>query len=424
MAWTNPTTSIISWLVVIEGQRVFTVRQTQFPPESTNAQGEGLGSSVVCLDLSSGATLWERRLPFAGNDGTLWIAGVGQGRLYVSRALRGGELISKPITALNAATGATLWTSAASVDAGAYDGCIVAPDGDLIVGGFRTLTRINAEDGATVWSRTRTCVVSGRCGPVLGSSAVYIADLSPTGGFNNTVRRYDPASGLESAYNSGPVPGFTFESPLMARGARVYFPRAQNNASVDFFYAWDDTGSAFTPLFNVPAGYSAVAELAATDQHVFMLSPTRTIQKRDAVSGSLAGESAFSVDSYAPRLAVDGEGRLFGVASVANAPRIFSLNADMTTRWNIAASGSPNIGGPAFGPGGFLVVATSTGITAFRTPACAADCDGNGSLSPADFTCFLAKYRAGDPGADCDGGGGLSPADFTCFLAKYRAGCP
>jgi hypothetical protein len=56
--------------------------------------------------------------------------------------------------------------------------------------------------------------------------------------------------------------------------------------------------------------------------------------------------------------------------------------------------------------------------------ACPADCDASGSLSPADFTCFLNKYRAGGLGADCDASGALSPADFTCFLGKYRAGCP
>lgn len=55
---------------------------------------------------------------------------------------------------------------------------------------------------------------------------------------------------------------------------------------------------------------------------------------------------------------------------------------------------------------------------------CYADCDGSGALSPADFTYFLSRYRAGSVVADCDNSGGLSPADFTCFLAKYRMGCP
>lgn len=69
---------------------------------------------------------------------------------------------------------------------------------------------------------------------------------------------------------------------------------------------------------------------------------------------------------------------------------------------------------------------------------CYSNCDGSTvtPLSPADFTCFLAAYRAGaglsyheqvTAYANCDGSTvvpTLSPADFTCFLAKYRAGCP
>jgi hypothetical protein len=66
----------------------------------------------------------------------------------------------------------------------------------------------------------------------------------------------------------------------------------------------------------------------------------------------------------------------------------------------------------------FLVDDVSSGS------GCVADCDGSGGLSPSDFTCFLSKYRAGDPYGDCDGSGSLSPADFTCYLGKYRAGCP
>lgn len=61
--------------------------------------------------------------------------------------------------------------------------------------------------------------------------------------------------------------------------------------------------------------------------------------------------------------------------------------------------------------------------------ACYANCDGSTTvpvLSPADYSCFLAKYRDGDPYANCDGSTQvpvLTPADFSCFLAAYRAGC-
>jgi hypothetical protein len=60
---------------------------------------------------------------------------------------------------------------------------------------------------------------------------------------------------------------------------------------------------------------------------------------------------------------------------------------------------------------------------------CYANCDGSTGgavLSPADFTCFLGKYRDGDFYANCDcstGSPALSPADFSCFLANYQTGC-
>lgn len=62
-------------------------------------------------------------------------------------------------------------------------------------------------------------------------------------------------------------------------------------------------------------------------------------------------------------------------------------------------------------------------------PWCYPNCDastGSPALTPADFSCFLSRYREGDAYANCDGSTGastLSPADFACFLARYRAGC-
>jgi hypothetical protein len=75
---------------------------------------------------------------------------------------------------------------------------------------------------------------------------------------------------------------------------------------------------------------------------------------------------------------------------------------------------------------------TTASITLFLQPRCYANCDcsnagiGAAALSPADFTCFLDKFRSNDPYANCDGSTttpALSPNDFTCFLDKFRAGC-
>ncbi len=68
-------------------------------------------------------------------------------------------------------------------------------------------------------------------------------------------------------------------------------------------------------------------------------------------------------------------------------------------------------------------------VSLTQASACYANCDGSTgtpSLTAADFTCFLTKFRASDSYANCDGSTGtpsLTAADFTCFLSKFRAGC-
>ncbi len=55
---------------------------------------------------------------------------------------------------------------------------------------------------------------------------------------------------------------------------------------------------------------------------------------------------------------------------------------------------------------------------------CYPDCEADGSLTVADFTCFQTRFVAGDPYADCNGSGSLTVADFTCFQTEFVAGCP
>lgn len=82
-------------------------------------------------------------------------------------------------------------------------------------------------------------------------------------------------------------------------------------------------------------------------------------------------------------------------------------------------------------------VSATTGIMGCRrdtlwltaAPGCYANCDQSTSapaLTVGDFTCFLARYAAGDPYANCDHSTAppvLNTADFTCFVRLFAAGC-
>lgn len=54
---------------------------------------------------------------------------------------------------------------------------------------------------------------------------------------------------------------------------------------------------------------------------------------------------------------------------------------------------------------------------------CLADVNGDGILSPADFTAWLAAFNAMSPACDQNGDGSCEPADFSAWIANYNAGC-
>ena len=57
------------------------------------------------------------------------------------------------------------------------------------------------------------------------------------------------------------------------------------------------------------------------------------------------------------------------------------------------------------------------------TPTCIADTNGDGMLSPADFSAWVAAFNAMASACDQNGDGSCSPADFSAWVANYNAGC-
>jgi len=106
LLWEGGAFSYISWNPVIEGRRVFVVRQNAFCPNPPPGD-----ATIHALDLDTGATLWTADIPYEAGDWTTWIAGVKNGRIYASRSGNGGS-VSAPLYCLNAATGAVLWHTA------------------------------------------------------------------------------------------------------------------------------------------------------------------------------------------------------------------------------------------------------------------------------------------------------------------------
>jgi len=354
--WSGGRTSLIAWQPIVDGDRVFMVRQTAFGSHPT-------GSPVVAMDLATGTELWAEHIPYETGDWTTWIAGAARGLVYASRSGNGSSVQAR-VYALDAGDGSVVWASQAEVDAGGYDGVVLAPNGDLVVGNFTSVTRIRSSDGTTAWSSPRTCSVSSSCGPALHGDAVYVADVAPGG---HVIVRFDLATGTRM-YESPVMPGFTLQNtPMVAPDGTVYLARTQNNPSTDYLYAFDDTGAALVERWHVPAAWTTYSELAvAPDGSPYMLAPGYELVRLDPATGAVTATAGAFADLDATRMASDGNGTLLVGNGGFDDGRVRVFDADLSPLWEVAVT-NLNIGGPAVGRGGTVVVCgVGTDVRAFR----------------------------------------------------------
>jgi outer membrane protein assembly factor BamB len=419
--------SIIAWHPVTLGRRVFAIRESGFPGPAAN-------DALVAYDLDTGAELWREVVPYAGDPDEEWIAYVGgasDGKVY---AARGGSGRTTPVYAYDAATGALLWDSDYETVAGPQDGFVFAPGGDLLLGDFDNITRIDAADGSTAWSVPRLCSVSGNCGVVANESAVYY-DAPAAGG--HVIVKLDLATGA-TLYSSPLMPGFTAQNApfLSPDGQTVYFARSQNNPAVDFLYAFRDTGAELVERWSRPVRWTTSHEHGiGPDGSVYTFDPNDHFTRLDPNSGAVLSSggplSPLGSPNLSPRTAVDAIGTVYvsnGWASTpAGSGRIWAFTADLSQELFSLALDRQNSGGPSLGADGTLVVADRTGVYAYRAPPCLGDLDGDAVVTLADLSILLANFGttsgAAPEDGDLDGDEDVDITDLSLMLSVFGEAC-
>ncbi len=386
--------SIISWTPFIWEGMAFTVRQAGFPQN-----GGAANDAIVAYDLDTGQELWRHTLAFGGNTSEQWIAwicGVDDGRVYASRSA--ADRI-QPITALDAFDGSVLWTSQASTRASGYDGVVFAGNGDLIVGDFQFVYRIRAVDGSSEWTTPRSCQVSGSCGGAVavGRSGIYVDEA----GFNATLlTKLDPSTGTP-LYSSPPMPGMTNQNTpfLSPDGQIIYFARSQNNPAVDVLYAFTDTGSGFTELWNRPIRWTTGhGHGIAPDGSIFTFLADNEFVRLDPSTGNVIASAGvlepIGTGNLSPQTAVDFNGRVYVSNGWASNPatdgRLWAFDMDLTENLFTLVLDRQNNGGPALGGDGVLVVCDRSAVRAYRT-------ESSGSAPVADAQIVLASLDQNRP---------------------------
>lgn len=395
--------AIISYQPIIEGNRVFMVRQNAFIPNNVPND-----SPIVCKDLHTGVTLWTVNIPYNSGEWTTWVGGAKNGRVYAARGGNGGSSSGK-LHCLDAATGAFLWPtgSQALVNAGSYDGMSFAANGDPIVAGHTMIWRINQLNGTTMWSVPRLCSVSGNCGPAIPPSgdAVYVVDAAVGG---HVLKRFNINTGAFQ-YQSAVMPGFTIQnSPMVGPDGTIYVARVQNNVNVDFFYSFHDDGSAITENWKIPARWTTSSEFTVgPDGTIYMIAAGNIVSRRDPKTGAqINASNPIALDSpngnFTPRMASDAQGRIYMSNGQFNSGRVYCFSAELVELWSLPVA-NINIGTPAIGENGILIVAgVGTNVKAYDTPdpppppSCIADIapepKGNGAVDVDDLLVVINTW--------------------------------
>ncbi|MCA3005992.1 MAG: PQQ-like beta-propeller repeat protein [Phycisphaerales bacterium] len=462
LLWDGGPPSFIAWSPVVEGRRVFVVRQTGFPPDPQVGD-----ATIYALNLDTGAVLWSADLPYEPGDWTTWIAGVKNGRVFASRSGNGGG-VDSPLYCLDAATGQVVWHTAGGTPtprheilSGPYAGAVFADDGDIIVPSVRWLERIDAQTGTVLWRTPRVEQVGNTTGAVINGNAVYTVDLILGTGNRVAVRKFDAATGAFLYRGPLLVGGLVHNGLYIGVDGRLYLPYSQNfNANADFLYSFTDTGTAIVQNWRTSSGGGG--EFArwgvGPDGSIYSMSWTGTedfaasgtLQRLNPATGEVIATypTPITGDYMQVHMAVDARGVIYlsnGTAGGFNGGRLYSFNPDLTLRWETPIEGNLNQGSPVLATDGTLIIAsTDTLMRAYRTPpapsTCPADITGiggppsapDGLLTGDDFNAFIAAFSAGDLLADITGIGGppampdglLTGDDFNAFISVFASGCP
>jgi outer membrane protein assembly factor BamB len=381
LLWQTPQGTTVSQQAVIDGDLVVVNRLFNL--------GDPLhGTFIEGHDLHTGAKLWSVELPVGFPDS--WrsrVTGIRDGRVYATRS---GNTNAEYLYALSPVDGSMLWQSDDLITETTTESVAFTPDGDIVTSGVAAdgarLIRIDGDTGATVWTTPGTCPTSGGCDAAVFGDRAYMWEATPSG---PKITAVDLATGDKLYSGAGIGGGFIQQvAPFVGPDGTVYAPRTQNNPVTDFLVAYDDTGSALVERWRRPLGYCPFASFGVgPDGSVYSYSVAKRIERLDPATGALRDLSLpIGGDSFQPRMAIDADGTVFLTNGAFTGGALLVYTPNLTGSFTVPIP-SVNVGGPALGADGTLIVGgTGATLRAYRCDAeflaYGAGCAGSGGFVP------------------------------------------
>ncbi|MCB2221506.1 MAG: PQQ-binding-like beta-propeller repeat protein [Bacteroidetes bacterium] len=357
--WQNGVSAVIAQQAVVDGNIVAMSR-------IFNINNVLNGTAVVAQNLTTGDTLWTKILPvdFPDSDWRSRVSAINNGKIYATRS---GNTNYSYMYALDVTDGSIVWKSEGLVNESSTESCAFASNGDLIVGNFDNIIRINHTDGTTVWETDRNCPTSNGQEVSVYEDRGYYWEPAVAGPKISVI---DLETG-DYLYSSESLSAGLIQQlgMMIAPDGTIYAPRSMNNAITDFLFAMKDNGSGFEELWSTPIGFIPFSTSGiGPDGTIYTYSPAGEIIGLDPEDGSVihTSETIFTSLGASPRMAIDANGYVFVTNGEFATGKVYSFNPDLSLRWTENIT-NVNIGGPAIGPAGTMVVCgVGTNVRAYE----------------------------------------------------------
>ncbi|MFB0508997.1 MAG: PQQ-binding-like beta-propeller repeat protein [bacterium] len=349
------------------------------------------GTKIVAHNLQTGETLWTKDLPvdFPATDWRNRVSAIRDGKVYATRS---GNTNASYLYALNADTGEIIWRSDSLIDECSTEGASFAPNGDLIIGNFRNIRRIDGATGTTIWTTQRSSPTSNGSEVAVSGNIGYAWEASGQG---PRISVYNLETGAR-LYSSLGLAGLIQQvAPFVGPDGTVYATRTQNNPATDYLVAFVDIDTALEEKWRVPLGYVPFASFGVgPDASVYSYSRTNRVIRIDSRTGTIIDSSqVIFIDFPAePRMAIDANGNVFVTNGGFANGGLYSFNPDLTLRWSTPIP-NVNIGGPAIGQNGILIVCgIGTDVRAYRGSSAIIESKAN-ILLPINLQIYPNPFR-------------------------------
>ena len=314
------------------------------------------GAKIVAHNIHTGDTLWTTELPVINPDieNFSQVKGANNGQVYCTRS--GGPNNQSVMYALDILSGEIIWQTSAAITQSYSEDFTFAENGDIIVGNFENIIRIDRNTGNLVWSVNRASPTTDGSAVAVYGGKVYGWEAS---GGGPRISAYDAETGAYLYSSDAIAPGWVQQTGIMiGPDGTIYAPRVQNNPDTDYFVSLTDNGEEIKENWNVEYGYALWASYGVgPDGSVYTYDRDRHVIRIDPSNGEILNTSIEFCSEYpaGPKMAIGADGIIYLTNGKYGESKLFSFNPDLTMRWT-QYFGNTVIEGPSIAYDGTMIV--------------------------------------------------------------------